>query len=331
MQQFQPLAGTGVFGPWQPFSARLTVFAAMAGRPSILVILGPTASGKSALADYIARRINGEILTVDSMQIYRDMDIGTAKPTPAERAAVKHHLLDLVAPDELFTVARFVELADAVIAGSETPLIATGGTPLYYKALFEGLFNGPTADPVIRERLSALPNDQLHSRLAQVDPAAAARIHANDSRRVIRALEVFELTGKPISSFQTDWSEPVLRHNAVFFGLMWDKEAINRRINARVKAMIAAGWVEETRQLLAKYGNLSMTAAEATGYRELIDHLEGRCSLADAIEQIKISTRQLARKQMKWFKRFRNVQWLAGERSVEENAEVILQAWNRQA
>ena len=305
-------------------SAPLTVYADMAVQTPILVILGPTASGKSALAEELARRTQAEILSVDSMQVYRGMDIGTAKPNSYERAKVKYHLIDPVDPNEHFTVARFVELADDVIAKSTAPLIATGGTPLYYKALFEGLFDGPQADAAVRDRLSLLPNDQLHARLQAVDPPAAARIHQNDSRRMIRALEVFELTGKPITSFQTDWAAPSTRHPARFFGLLWEKEAINRRINARVKAMITAGWVEETRQLLEKYGELSMTAAEATGYRELIAHVRGQMSLDDAIEQIKIATRQLARKQMKWFKRFSNVRWLPGDRPAEENVQEIL-------
>jgi tRNA dimethylallyltransferase len=299
----------------------------MAVATPILVILGPTASGKSALAEAVARRSGAQILSVDSMQVYRAMDIGTAKPTAAERAALPHHLLDVVDPGEAFTVARFVELADAVIANAAHPLIATGGTPLYYKALFEGLFDGPQADRAVRDRLSLLPGDQLHARLAEVDSVAAARIHANDSRRLIRALEVFELTGKPISSFQTDWESPAVRHPATWFGLLWEKEALNRRINARVKAMIAAGWVDEVRQLLDRHDQLSMTAAEATGYRELIAHVRGEMSLEDTVEQIKIATRQLARRQMKWFKRFPGVRWLAGDRPPEENAAEILRQW----
>jgi tRNA dimethylallyltransferase len=293
----------------------------MAVLPPILVILGPTASGKSALADELARQGGAEILSVDSMQVYRGMDIGTAKPTAAERARVPHHLIDVADPNELFTVAKFVELADGVIADAArrgVPVIATGGTPLYYKALFEGLFDGPQADASLRASLAAIPNEELHERLAKIDPQAAARIHLNDSRRMIRALEVFELTGRPISSFQTDWNTTMLRHQASFIGLSWEKEAINRRINARVKAMIAAGWVEETRALLDQYGQLSQTAAEATGYRELIDHLAGRMRLDDAIEQIKIATRQLARRQMKWFRRFEKVKWIAGEAPVEQ-------------
>jgi tRNA dimethylallyltransferase len=299
----------------------------MAGKNSIFVILGPTASGKSALADALAQQIQAEILSVDSMQVYRGMDIGTAKPTAAERTRVVHHLIDLVEPNEPFTVARFVELADAVIADAASrgvPLIATGGTPLYYKALFEGLFDGPPADAALRASLATIPNEQLHQRLTTIDPAAASRIHLNDSRRMIRAIEVFQLTGKPISSFQTDWDRPTLRHPATFIGLAWEREALNRRINARVKAMIAAGWVDETRGLIERYGQLSQTAAEATGYRELIDHLAGRSKLDDAVEQIKIATRQLARKQMKWFKRFGNVRWLAGDAGILENVAAVL-------
>jgi len=282
----------------------------------LTVILGPTASGKSDLALELARRCGGELLSVDSMQVYRGMNIGTAKPTVAEQADIRHHLIDLVEPVEVFTVARFVELADTVIADArdrKIPLIATGGTPLYYKALFEGLFEGPPADDAVRLRLSNESGEVLHNRLSQVDPEAAARIHANDTRRLIRALEVYEITGRAISSFQTEWAAPQQRHEATWIGLNWDKETINRRINARVKAMITAGWLEETRELLRRHGTLSKTAAEATGYAELIAHLAGKLTLEEGVEQIKISTRQLARKQMKWFRRWERVKWIAGD------------------
>jgi tRNA dimethylallyltransferase len=293
----------------------------MAVEQKLWVILGPTASGKSALATALARRTGAEILSADSMQVYRGMDVGTAKPSAAERAEVRHHLIDVVDPDQPFTVARFVEMADEVIRSTRAPLILTGGTPLYYKALFEGLFGGPAADEDVRQRLRALPGEALHRRLAGVDPAAAARIHANDTKRLVRALEVFELTGQPISSFQTEWSQQGRRHAATWIGLSWEKEALNRRINVRVKDMIAAGWVDEVRMLLSRYGELSHTAAEATGYRELIEHVRGNMSLDDAIEQIKIATRQLARRQMKWFRRFAEVRWLAGDQDVDALAE----------
>ena len=296
----------------------------------MLVILGPTASGKTDAALAAARAGGAEILSVDSMQVYRGMDVGTAKPTPAERAAVRHHLIDVVAPDESFTVARFVEMADAVIADARRrglPLVVTGGTPLYYKALFEGLFEGPAADEATRRRLRDTPGEELARRLAEVDPAAAARIHPNDQKRLVRALEVHELTGRPISSFQTHWTAPARRYEAVWVGLDWERDALNRRINARVKAMLAAGWVEEVRALLRTYGTLSHTAAEATGYRELIDHLAGKLSLDDAVEQIKIATRQLARRQMKWFRRFREVTWIAGDQPGEAVAEAVWERW----
>ena len=297
-----------------------------ANPPSITVILGPTASGKSTLAMAVAQRIGGEIVSVDSMQVYRGMDIGTAKPTAAEQALVRHHLIDVVNPDVDFTVAQFVERADAVIADAAErgiPLIVTGGTPLYYKALFEGLFEGPAADPAVRARLAASSPDQLHARLTQVDPAAAARIHVNDTRRMLRALEVFELTGRPISDHQQQWDAPH-RHAATWVGLQWNKDLLNRRINARVKEMLAAGWVAETRQLLDRYPFFSKTAGEATGYQELIEHAQGRLSVEDAAEQIKIATRQLARRQTKWFRRWTQVRWLDGERNIEANTSEIL-------
>ena len=286
----------------------------------IIVLLGATAAGKSAVAMELAQRTGAEILSVDSMQVYRGMDIGTAKPTVQERQWVRHHLIDVASPDETYTVARFVEAADSVIADAAArcvPLIATGGTPMFFKALFQGLFEGPGADDAIRDRLRTESGEVLRARLAQIDPAAAGRIHANDTRRLVRALEVYELTGKPITSFQTEWSSGTARHPANWFGLQWDKDQLNQRINARVKAMIAQGWVDEVRALLQTYGKLSPTAAEATGYAELIDHLEGQCSLDEAVEQIKIATRQLARRQMKWFRRFGAVNWVGVDTAVQ--------------
>ena len=306
----------------------------MAVNRPLLVIQGPTASGKSAVAMAVARRVGAELLSADSMQVYRGMDVGTAKPSAAEQAAVRHHLIDVVDPHQAFTVARFVELADVAIHDDRrrgVPLVATGGTPLYYKALFEGLFGGPGADEAVRERLRAVPNEQLHRRLAEVDPAAAARIHVNDGKRLVRALEVFELTGQPISSFQTEWASPGQRHDAVWVGLSWEKDALNRRINARVKSMLADGWVEEVRGLLARYRTLSPTAAEATGYRELIDHLQGRLSLDDAAEQIKIATRQLARRQMKWFRRFPRVTWIAADQPADDLTAKVLELWEAES
>lgn len=287
--------------------------------PPITAIIGPTASGKSSIAHALAARIGGEILSVDSMTVYRGMDVGTAKPSSHDRAALPHHLLDVADPTETFTVARFVELADRAIADARArgvPLVAVGGTPLYFKALFEGLFDGPGADEALRNRLRRESNQDLHQRLQRIDPAAAARIHVNDAKRLIRAIEVYELTGQPISSFQTHWSgdapPTAWRHPVRWFGLHWERPELNRRINARVKQMLADGWVEEVRRLLTTYGQLSRTATEAAGYQQLIAHVQGRCSLDDAVEEIKVATRQLSRRQIKWFRRFRDVTWLDG-------------------
>jgi tRNA dimethylallyltransferase len=269
---------------------------------------------------------DAEVLSVDSMQVYRHMNVGTAKPTDAERAEVRHHLLDIVNPSETFAVAQFVELAKTVIGDVQSrgaALIATGGTPLYFKALFEGLFEGPGADETIRARLSNESTGDLRARLETIDPAAAQRIQTNDRRRMIRAIEVFELTGQAISSLQTHWESKQSKYDARWFGLTWEREALNRRINARVKQMIEHGWLEETRELIAKYGPLSKTASEATGYAELLDHLAGKVSLDDAIETIKIATRQLARRQMKWFRRFPNVTWLDGQLDLNQLVERV--------
>lgn len=296
---------------------------------NLIVIIGATASGKSALAMEPARTLQprGEILSVDSMQVYRDMNIGTAKPTDDERAEVRHHLIDIVNPNETFTVAQFVERAEAVIGDAQSrgvTLIATGGTPLYFKALFEGMFEGPGADDDIRARLSNEETSELYRRLQAVDAEASQRINANDRRRMVRALEVFELTGQPISSLQTHWRSQQPKYPAArWFGLTWEREALNRRINARVKQMMMDGWLEETHALLKKYGTLSKTASEATGYAELIAHIEGRMSLDDAVEQIKIATRQLARRQMKWFRRFPSVTWLDGQKELNELAAEV--------
>jgi len=303
----------------------------MKGRSKILAIIGATGSGKSALALAVARQAKAEILSVDSMQIYQGMNIGTAKPSRAEQREIRHHLLDWVRPDETFSVARFVDLAGSIIAESrarDTPLIAVGGTPLYFKSLFHGLFDGPKADAAVRRQLAELTGEQLHEKLREVDPAAAERIHPSDRKRLVRALEVFQLSGRPISSFQNQWSSNAPQNfPAVWVGLRWETAALNRRINARVKEMLASGWVDEVRSLMGQYAEWSDTAGQATGYQILRQHIAGKITLEDAAEQIKIATRQLARRQMKWFRRFPEVQWLEGDRALEQNAQETMRFW----
>ncbi len=283
----------------------------------MVLILGVTASGKGAVAFDLARKIDAEIISIDSMKVYRRMDIGTAKPSPQHRSRVKYHLIDVVEPDESFSVDRFLTLTSAAveqIRAAQKPVVAVGGTAMYIKALLYGLFEGPGADTQIRKRLKALIDEQgpveLHRQLAQIDPLAAERIHPNDARRIVRALEVFELTGEPISSFQKQFEADRTGGNWKIIGLRREKSVESNRINARVKRMIDDGLIDEVKSLLAEDKPLSRQACCAIGYAEIIDHLDGKMPLEKAIEQIKINTRRLAKAQRTWFKTFKEVNWL---------------------
>lgn len=285
--------------------------------PRLNFIVGCTASGKSSLGVELARRLGGEIISIDSMKVYRGMDIGTAKPGAAVRAEVPHHLIDVVDPWEEFSVAQYVGLADEAIReihGRGRPIFVVGGTPLYIKALSEGLFEGPGADAPTRERLQAVAllegTPALHERLQQADPVAAARIHRNDLRRLVRALEVFELTGRPISALQEQWDRERPRYDCRFLGLRWSKEDLHLRIKERVLRMMDRGLVDEVKSLMALDRPLSTAARQAVGYAEVIEHLQGGAELAQAVEAIKINTRQLAKSQRTWFKRFRAIEWI---------------------
>ena len=286
-------------------------------RNKVYFILGCTAGGKGAVGRAVARLTGGQIVSVDSMKVYRRMDIGTAKPPPQVRREIPHHCIDLAEPSESFSAARFVEHADRAIEAIRAAgavVLAVGGTTLYVKALSAGLFAGPGADAELRRRLGGRADAEgpaaLHAELAKVDPAAAGRIHPNDRRRIIRALEVYHATGRPITELQKQWDSPARRHDCVFLGLRRDKADQNRRINARAKRMRDAGLRDEVADLLAEPDALSPQAAQAVGYAEMIEHLRGRCSLDEAFERIKIHTRRLAKKQRTWHRRLRDVIWL---------------------
>jgi tRNA dimethylallyltransferase len=292
-------------------------------------IIGCTASGKGSLGRELARRLGGQIVSVDSMKIYRRMDIGTAKPSPAIRAEIPHHCIDIVEPSESFSVAQFVQHADRAverIAAAGSVALAVGGTSLYIKALSEGLFDGPSTDEQTRQHLRARAAATeglaaLHAELAGVDPEAAARIHPNDERRIVRALEVYHATGTPITTLQRQWDSGQRRYEAVFIGLRRDKADQGRRINLRAKMMLDAGLADEVAALLAEPGGLSGQAAQAVGYAEMIDYLKGLCSLDEAFEQIKINTRRLAKKQRTWHRRFAGVTWF--DAAPDETPEAL--------
>jgi tRNA dimethylallyltransferase len=281
-----------------------------------ILILGVTASGKGRLAFELAKSLDAEIISIDSMKVYRRMDVGTAKPPKEARDQIFYHLIDVVEPSDSFSVARFLELAQAAIDDIKRrnkPVVAVGGTALYIKTLLYGLFEGPGADEQIRAELKAQARNQglksLYEHLQKIDPDAASRISFNDARRIIRALEVYKLTGKPISSFQSQWSQDT-RDEWTIIGLRREKTEESKRINARVKKMIDAGLVDEVKRLLAEPKPLSNQAHCAIGYAEIIDHLAGKITLDDAIELIKKNTRKLAKAQRTWFKTFKNVHWL---------------------
>jgi len=286
----------------------------------VLVILGCTASGKGPLARALAARMGAEIVSIDSMKVYRGMDIGTAKPSAAARAAVPHHLIDVADPWEAFSAAEFVAQADRAVAQIHSrgrPVVAVGGTVLYFKCWYEGLFAGPSADPAVRaelrRRAAAEGTAALHAELAAVDPEAAARIHRNDLRRIERALEVYRLTGRPISALQRQWGAAGPRRpewNWRLLGLRRERADANHRINLRVRQMVAAGLFEEVRRLAADPRGLGAQASQAVGYAELLAHLAGRLPLDDAIEQIKVNSRRLAKQQRTWLRRMAGVTWL---------------------
>ena len=289
----------------------------MPDAPHAILLLGPTASGKTALSLAMAgelerRGIGADVVSADSMQVYVGMDIGTAKPSVAERGRVPHHMIDVADPySSGFTVEEWLRGAREAIERARRAgrvAIVTGGTNLYVQALVCGLFEGPPASPEIRARLGAATAEELREMLERSDPAAARRIHRNDIRRTVRALEVLELTGSPISALQVQWESrmPALDAGWRAVGLIPSVAESARRINARVGTMIDGGFVDEVRALRAR-GDLGRQAAEAVGYRELARYLDRRCSLHEATEAIKVRTRRLARQQRTWLRRFSGI------------------------
>jgi tRNA dimethylallyltransferase len=327
--------------------------------PRPILILGPTAGGKSGLAVALAERYGGEVIGADSMQVYRGMDAGTAKPTRAMRTRVPHYMIDVVEPTERFTVADWLAGCERImgeLASRGRRAIIVGGTNLYVKSFLEGMFEGPAIDENFRASLETATSQELHERLRTIDQAAADWIHPNDRKKITRALEVFHVTGKPISALQTQWGEAdrrgedtparrhwkdeagdvaaaAYRHDPVLLRLDWSVEGINRRINARVKAMffpektglgaesgddafgecgLTQSLPDEVRRLEAA-GVLGPQAREALGYKQVLAHFAGACTLDDAFEQTKILTRRFAKTQRTWLKRFRGVTGIDAE------------------
>ncbi len=286
----------------------------------IIAVAGPTASGKTSLAIEIARKFDGEVVSCDSMQIYRFMDIGTAKPDKSEQEAVRHHMIDILNPTERCSVADFVRLAreciDDIIRRGKLPILA-GGTGLYMDSVLENIvFEDFGSDPKFRAEMQQLADtegvDVLHSILAKRDPEAAEKIHPNNVRRVIRALEVCHLTGKTFTQVNLESRrEPV--YDALILGIDADREILYERINMRVDKMMDGGLLEEVRTLCDMGIDRDTTAMQAIGYKEILEFLEGNVTIDEAVEKIKMESRRYAKRQMTWFRRNDKIQWISAE------------------
>jgi tRNA dimethylallyltransferase len=272
-------------------------------------LTGPTAAGKTGVGLELAQLLEADVISLDSMAVYRGMDIGTAKPARDQQRAVPHHLIDILDPDEEFSVSNYVEAAHRKIveirrAGRE--VLFVGGTPMYLKAMLRGLYQGPPADWQFRrdveQEARRVGIEALHERLSQVDPLSAAKLHKNDVRRIIRALEVYKITGAPISHQQWQFDEGVPGDRCRVFVLGWPRGSLHRRIDARVEWMFSAGLIDEVRGLLDRFGALGRTASQAVGYREAITHVHGDISREEAVRLVRVRTHQFARRQETWFR-----------------------------
>jgi tRNA dimethylallyltransferase len=275
-------------------------------------IAGPTAVGKSGIALHLAERIEGEIISVDSMQVYRGLDIGTAKPSPADRARVPHHLIDICDLTMSFDAAQFARLAHRVVAEIQSrghvPIFC-GGTGLYFKAFLEGLDEMPSANAKLRVELEATPLEKLLEELHERDPVTYEKIDKKNPRRIVRAVEVIRLTGKPFSEVRSQKSEVRSRRSG-FFCLTRQPDDLRRRMDARVDTMFARGLVNETSELLKHGLEQNKTAMQAIGYRQVVEHLRGERSLTETIELVKTRTRQFAKRQLTWFRAQKKLEWI---------------------
>ncbi|MCL2860243.1 MAG: tRNA (adenosine(37)-N6)-dimethylallyltransferase MiaA [Oscillospiraceae bacterium] len=301
-------------------------------KPRIIVIVGPTASGKTALSIELAKKINGEIVSCDSMQIYKDMNIGTAKPTKEEMQSVKHHLIDCVLPTKRFSVSEYKKMATKVIKEilqkNKVPIVV-GGTGLYVDSLIYGIeFKEMNFDEKYRNELNEIADNgnlnELYEQAKQIDPEAMKIVSPNDKKRIIRILEIYKATGKNKTEQNKESVKNENPYNYTVFAINWDREVLYDRINKRVDLMIKDGLIKEVEDLIKKYNNLP-TAMQGLGYKEVREYLDGQVSEKEMIEKIKQETRKYAKRQITWFKKNKQTIWLNGEDGMEELINRILQ------
>ena len=299
----------------------------------LVVMVGPTAVGKSRVAVEVAKAFETEVLTADSRQVYRGMDVGTDKPVPEERQGVPHRLIDLVNPDESFNAGLYRRQAldeiERLYRDHRLPLVV-GGTGLYVRTLLKGLCDAPPTDPIVRAALRQEAKDQghdrLYGRLVAVDPVAAARLHPRDESKVIRALEVYQLSGRRMSDFQQEHGFAERPFSALIIGLNRDRDALYRRIEARIDWQLVHGLIEETKQLLARGYQRDSAAMKGLGYRQVAEHLAGVYDLAEMVRRFKRDTRHFSKRQMTWFRKEPGIQWLTIEESesTQHTAESVI-------
>ena len=305
---------------------------------TLWVLTGPTACDKTEIGFTVAQKIRGEIISADSMLFYRGMDIGTAKPSLDMRELVPHHFIDIIDPWESYSVGKYVDDVETLINDTdskEKKFLFVGGSPLYIKGLVDGIFNGPEADWNIRRELEELAekkgSQHVHDILQKIDPVKAGELHPNNLRRIIRAIEVYRITGKPVSVLQEQYKQARKSYRFKIMCITRAREDIYRRINERVDTMFGKGLVNEVQSLLDNPEGLSKQARQALGYKEIIQYLDGELTLDEVKDMVKLSTRRFAKRQMTWFRSFPNVQWIEadeheGPESISEEIITLLKS-----
>ncbi len=304
-------------------------------KPKVIVICGPTASGKTALSIELAKKINGEIVSCDSMQIYKDMDIGTAKPTIEEMQGIKHYMLDFVSPDERYSVADYKKQAKQaireIIEKGKVPIVV-GGTGLYVDSLiYEIEYQNIEFDEKYRKQLEERSEKEglevLYNEAKKIDPEAIIKISPNDKKRILRILEIYNATGKNKTEQEKESRKNEVEFDYKVYAISWDREKLYDRINQRVDIMIAQGLIEEVQKIYYKY-NKFPTAMQGLGYKEVLEYLEGKCNKQEMIDKIKQETRRYAKRQLTWFRKNKQTIWLDGQEKIQNNIEIILEGLN---
>ena len=304
-------------------------------KQKVIVICGPTASGKTALAIELAKKINGEIISCDSMQIYKEMDIGTAKPTPEEMQEIQHYLIGFVEPNKRYSVADYKKDAKnaikQVLLKEKIPIIV-GGTGLYLDSLiYEIDYQEIEFDSKYREELEKICEEKgievLYEKAKKIDPQAVEKISKNDRKRIMRILEIYKATGKTKTMQERDSRKKEVEYDYHVYALSWNRKTLYDRINKRVDIMIEQGLIEEVKRILLKYKDFP-TSMQGLGYKEVITYLKGECTKEEAIEKIKMETRRYAKRQLTWFRKNKQTVWLEAERGIQNNIEIILEGIN---